>query len=289
MASCDSCPSKGSCKSQGEDCPSSQNTQSTEKTSMYEQLNPKSSVKKVIGICSGKGGVGKSLVTSILASQLSKQGYRVGILDADITGPSIPKAFGLTELLSADEDKVILPAVTKTGIQVVSINLLLENPDAPVLWRGPVIGGLVKQFWKDVRWEGLDVLLIDMPPGTGDVPLTVFQSIPVDGIVLVSTPQDLVSMIVNKARNMALMMQVKVLGFVENMSYIKCGNCGEQIKLFGDNDNVSKAAGEMGCKVLDKMPLDPDITKLVDGGNIEDVPADLLTGTVEVVKSILEK
>ncbi|MCQ2467006.1 MAG: Mrp/NBP35 family ATP-binding protein [Clostridia bacterium] len=291
MASCDSCPSKSSCAShtEGGECPSSSNTQSTEKKSMLEQLNPKASVKKVIGVCSGKGGVGKSLVTSILAAQLSKQGYRVGILDADITGPSIPKAFGLTDFLTADEDKVLLPAVTKTGIQVVSINLLLENPDAPVLWRGPVIGGLVKQFWTDVKWEGLDVLLIDMPPGTGDVPLTVFQSIPVDGIVLVSTPQDLVSMIVNKARNMALMMQVKVLGFVENMSYVKCGKCGEIVKLFGDNNNVEKAAGEMGCKVLDKMPLDPEITKLVDGGDIEDIPADALNGTVEVVKGILNK
>lgn len=287
MASCDSCPSKASCSSQGGDCPSSSGSQ--EPVNTFEQLNPKSSVKKVIGVCSGKGGVGKSLVTSILASQLSKKGYRVGILDADITGPSIPKAFGLTELLTADEDKVLLPAVTKTGIQVVSINLLLENPDAPVLWRGPVIGGLVKQFWTDVKWEGLDVLLIDMPPGTGDVPLTVFQSIPVDGIVLVSTPQDLVSMIVNKARNMALMMRVKVLGFVENMSYVKCGNCGEKIKLFGDNNNVDRAAIEMGVTVLDRLPLDPDITKLVDGGNIEDVPAELLEGSVKVVESILNK
>lgn len=291
MASCDSCPSKGSCSShtEGGECPSSQNSQKDEKQSMLEKLNPKASVKKVIGVCSGKGGVGKSLVTSILAARLAKEGYRVGILDADITGPSIPKAFGLTEFLTADEDKILLPAKTKNGIQVVSINLLLENPDAPVLWRGPVIGGLVKQFWTDVKWEGLDVLLIDMPPGTGDVPLTVFQSIPVDGILLVSTPQDLVSMIVNKARNMALMMQVKVLGFVENMSYVKCGKCGEEIKLFGDNNNVENAAAEMGCKVLDKMPLDPEITKLVDGGNIEDIPEGNLDGTVAIVKSILEK
>lgn len=288
MASCDSCPSKGSCTSQ-DSCPSNNENKAAEPQSMLLPLNAKSSVKKVIGVCSGKGGVGKSLVTSILAARLAKEGYRVGILDADITGPSIPKAFGLTEFLTADEDKILLPAKTKNGIQVVSINLLLENPDAPVLWRGPVIGGLVKQFWTDVKWEGLDVLLIDMPPGTGDVPLTVFQSIPVDGILLVSTPQDLVSMIVNKARNMALMMQVKVLGFVENMSYVKCGKCGEEIKLFGDNNNVENAAAEMGCKVLDKMPLDPEITKLVDGGNIEDIPEGNLDGTVAIVKSILEK
>lgn len=288
MSSCDSCPSKATCTSQSS-CPSA-NSESTNSAPeiTFEKLNDKSSVKKVIGVCSGKGGVGKSLVTSMLAARLARDGFRVGILDADITGPSIPKAFGLKGSLKGDEDKLILPAISHSGIQVVSVNLLLENDDAPVLWRGPVIAGLVKQFWTDVKWDTLDVLLIDMPPGTGDVPLTVFQSIPLDGIVLVSTPQDLVSMIVAKARNMALMMQVKVLGFVENMSFVKCPDCGKEIKLFGDNNNVDKAASEMGVTVLDKLPLDPKITSLIDAGDIEKVPADYLNGTVKMVEDMIE-
>ena len=288
MSSCDSCPSKATCTSQSS-CPSA-NGESTNSAPeiTFEKLNDKSSVKKVIGVCSGKGGVGKSLVTSMLAARLARDGFRVGILDADITGPSIPKAFGLKGSLKGDEDKLILPASSHSGIQVVSVNLLLENDDAPVLWRGPVIAGLVKQFWTDVKWDTLDVLLIDMPPGTGDVPLTVFQSIPLDGIVLVSTPQDLVSMIVAKARNMALMMQVKVLGFVENMSFVKCPDCGKEIKLFGDNNNVDKAASEMGVTVLDKLPLDPKITSLIDAGDIEKVPADYLNGTVKMVEDMIE-
>lgn len=288
MSSCDSCPSKATCTSQSS-CPSA-NGESTNSAPeiTFEKLNDKSSVKKVIGVCSGKGGVGKSLVTSMLAARLARDGFRVGILDADITGPSIPKAFGLKGSLKGDEDKLILPAISHSGIQVVSVNLLLENDDAPVLWRGPVIAGLVKQFWTDVKWDTLDVLLIDMPPGTGDVPLTVFQSIPLDGIVLVSTPQDLVSMIVAKARNMALMMQVKVLGFVENMSFVKCPDCGKEIKLFGDNNNVDKAASEMGVTVLDKLPLDPKITSLIDAGDIEKVPADYLNGTVKMVEDMIE-
>ena len=288
MSACDSCPSKAGCTSQST-CPSANGeNNNTQPESLLEPANPNSSIKKVIGICSGKGGVGKSLVTSILAARLAREGYRVGILDADITGPSIPKAFGLKESLKGDSDKNIIPAVTHSGIEVVSVNLLLENADAPVLWRGPVIAGLVKQFWTDVNWGTLDVLLIDMPPGTGDVPLTVFQSIPVDGIFLVSTPQDLVSMIVNKARNMALMMQVKVLGFVENMSYVKCGKCGEQIKLFGNNENVTKAATEMGCKVTDKMPLDPLIAELVDAGDIEKIPAEYMNGAVEMIEQMIK-
>lgn len=288
MSSCDSCPSKATCTSQSS-CPSA-NGESTNSAPeiTFEKLNDKSSVKKVIGVCSGKGGVGKSLVTSMLAARLARDGFRVGILDADITGPSIPKAFGLKGSLKGDEDKLIIPAISHSGIQVVSVNLLLENDDAPVLWRGPVIAGLVKQFWTDVKWDTLDVLLIDMPPGTGDVPLTVFQSIPLDGIVLVSTPQDLVSMIVAKARNMALMMQVKVLGFVENMSFVKCPDCGKEIKLFGDNNNVDKAASEMGVTVLDKLPLDPKITSLIDAGDIEKVPADYLNGTVKMVEDMIE-
>ena len=288
MSACDSCPSKSGCTSQSS-CPSANGEAKRSSAPSVEPSNANSNIKRVIGVASGKGGVGKSFVTSVLAVLLARKGYKVGVIDADITGPSIPRAFGLKEALVATEENHIIPASTKSGIKAVSLNLLTEDEEAPVVWRGPVISGLVKQFWTDVDWGTLDVLLIDMPPGTGDVPLTVFQAIPVDGIVLVSTPQDLVSMIVNKARNMALMMQVKVLGFVENMSYVKCGNCGEEIKLFGDNNNVENAAAEMGCKVLDKIPLDPAITKLVDGGNIEDIPEGNLDGTVAVVKSILEK
>ena len=284
-SACDSCPSKGGCTSQ-DTCPTANGGASS--APAKEPLSSGSKITRVIGIASGKGGVGKSFVTSVLAVSLARQGLKVGIMDADVTGPSIPQSFGFEDNLRGTEDGYILPAESKTGIKAVSVNLLLENDDAPVLWRGPVIAGLVKQFWTDVNWGTLDVLLIDMPPGTGDVPLTVFQSIPVDGIVLVSTPQDLVSMIVNKARNMALMMQVKVLGFVENMSYVKCGKCGEEIKLFGDNENVKKAAEEMGVSLLDKLPLDPDITKLVDAGEIEKIPQGNLDGTVKLVESMLE-
>ena len=219
-SACDSCPSKDGCTSQGS-CPSLQEK---------DRLASGSSVRKVIGVASGKGGVGKSFVTSVLAVQLARQGYKVGIMDADVTGPSIPQSFGLEENLMATEDELIMPAITKTGIK-----LMLSDKEAPVVWRGPVINSLVKQFWGQVNWGPLDVLLIDMPPGTGDVPLTVFQSIPIDGILLVATAQDLVSMIVNKARNMASMMKVPVLSMVENMSYVKCPHCGERIELSRDH------------------------------------------------------
>ena len=284
MGSCDSCGSKDSCPSAsaGGSCGSS------EPESLIAPLHEKSSVKKVIGVCSGKGGVGKSFVTSVLASRLARDGYRVAILDADVTGPSIPKAFGLKGQLKGDEN-CILPMTSHSGIQIVSVNLVMENEEAPVVWRGPVISGVVKQFWSDVIWENIDVMLIDMPPGTGDVPLTVFQSIPLDGIFLVSTPQDLVSMIVNKARNMALLMQVKVLGFVENMSYTVCKHCGEKTPLFGEEGKVGKAAQEMGVPLLDKLPLDPDITALVDEGHIEKVPNEILSGAVEFVEKMLEE
>lgn len=287
MSACDSCPSKSSCTSQST-CASANGGEQQEQRIPFEKMNDKSSVKKVIGICSGKGGVGKSFVTSVLASRLARDGYNVGILDADITGPSIPKAFGIKESLKGDENKLIIPAVTHSGIKVVSVNLLLENEDAPVLWRGPVIAGLVKQFYTDVKWEGLDVLLIDMPPGTGDVPLTVFQSIPLDGIILVSTAQDLVSMIVNKARNMALMMQVKILGFVENMSSVKCPDCNKIIRIFGKDGTVEAAAKEMGSVLLDSVPLDPSVTTLVDEGHVERVPAGILDGAVKLVEDMLE-
>jgi len=285
MGSCDSCKSKDSCASAqaGGSCGGDSAPES-----LLASLHEKSSVKRVIGVCSGKGGVGKSFVTSVLASRLARDGYRVAILDADVTGPSIPKAFGLKGMLKGDENG-ILPMVSHSGIQIVSVNLVMDNEEAPVVWRGPVISGVVKQFWTDVIWDRIDVMLIDMPPGTGDVPLTVFQSIPLDGIILVSTPQDLVSMIVNKARNMALMMQVKVLGFVENMSYMVCAHCGEKTPLFGEEGKVQKAADEMNVPLFDKLPLDSNVTRLVDEGHIEKVPGDLLAGAVKYVEELIEK
>jgi Mrp family chromosome partitioning ATPase len=276
-SACDSCPSKNGCTSQ-DSCPSRQ---------QKDQLAAGSSVKKVIGVASGKGGVGKSFVTSVLAVQLARQGYKVGIMDADITGPSIPQSFGLEDNLLATDDQLIVPAETKTGIKAVSVNLVLADKEAPVIWRGPVLNSLVKQFWGQVNWGPLDVLLIDMPPGTGDVPLTVFQSIPIDGILLVATAQDLVSMIVNKARNMASMMKVPVLGMVENMSYVKCPHCGDRIELYGDGKAIEKSAAEIGSTVLDKLPLDPEVTKLVDSGNAESVAEDILEGTVSMCKKLL--
>ncbi len=280
-SACDSCPSKNGCTSQ-DSCPSANGI-------VKDPLASGSSVKTVIGVASGKGGVGKSFVTSVLAVQLARKGYKVGIMDADVTGPSIPQSFGLTENLRANEDQLIMPAVTSSGIKTVSINLLLDNKESPVIWRGPVLSSLLKQFWGQTNWETLDVLLIDMPPGTGDVPLTVFQSVPIDGIVLVATSQDLVSMIVNKARNMASMMKVPVLGMVENMSYIKCPHCGEEIRLYGDGSSIEKSAADVGSKVTDKLPLDPEVTKLVDSGNVEKVAEDLLAGTTEMITGLIEK
>ena len=274
-SACDSCPSKNGCTSQ-DSCPSLQ---------QKDQLAAGSSVKKVIGVASGKGGVGKSFVTSVLAVQLARQGYKVGIMDADVTGPSIPQAFGLVDNLLANEENLIMPEVTKSGIKAVSINLLLQDKEAPVIWRGPVLASLIKQFWSEVNWGPLDVLLIDMPPGTGDVPLTVFQSIPIDGILLVATAQDLVSMIVN----MASMMNVPVLGMVENMSYVKCPHCGDRIELYGDGTTIEKSAAEIGAAVLDKLPLDPEVTKLVDSGNVESVAEDLLEGAVSMCKKLLDQ
>ena len=285
MSSCDSCKSKDQCGSASSGSCPGEGEQSPE--SFREKLHAESSIGIVIGLCSGKGGVGKSLVTSVLAAKLAREGYRVGILDADVTGPSIPKAFGLSGQLSGSSAG-IMPVITHSGIQVVSVNLLLENEEQPVIWRGPVIAGVVKQFWTDVIWKELDVLLIDMPPGTGDVPLTVFQAIPLDGVILVSTPQDLVSMVVNKARNMALMMKVRILGFVENMSYITCTHCGEQLPIFGTG-GVDKAAAELNVPVFDKVAVDPFVTALVDAGEIEKIHTDMLDGTVRFVAGLIDK
>ncbi len=285
MSSCTSCQSKNSCPSAGEgQCPSGGQEQVPERQTFDEPHNL-ASVRSIIGVCSGKGGVGKSMVTSLIALELAKKGLTVGILDADVTGPSIPKAFGLRGKLSGSEDG-IFPAQTHLGIQVVSINLMLENPEAPVIWRGPVVSGVVRQFWTDVIWDGLDVLLIDMPPGTGDVPLTVFQSIPLDGIIVVSTPQDLVSMIVKKSRNMALMMGVHILGFVENMSAIRCPDCGKEIALFGPG-YTAKAAAEMNVPLLDRLPIDPQLAELCDAGKLESYDQTMLDGAVSAIMAAL--
>ncbi len=226
-----------------------------------------SNVKKVIGVVSGKGGVGKSLVTSLLAVAMQRKGYRVGILDADITGPSIPKAFGLKERATGTSTG-IFPVTSKTGIEVMSINLLLDNDTDPVVWRGPVIAGAVKQFWTDVIWKDIDYMFIDMPPGTGDVPLTVFQSLPVNGIVIVTSPQELVSMIVEKAVNMANMMNVPVLGMVENMSFFRCPDCGKVYSIFGES-HIEKVAAAHGITRVAKLPINPKVASAVDAGCVE--------------------
>ena len=226
-----------------------------------------SNVKKVIGVVSGKGGVGKSMVTSLLAVSESRRGKKVAVLDADITGPSIPKAFGIVDTAVAD-DKFLLPVETATGIKVMSMNCLLEDETSPVIWRGPVIAGVIKQFWTDVRWGEIDTMFVDCPPGTGDVPLTVFQSLPINGIVIVTTPQDLVSMIVEKAVKMAEMMNVPIVGIVENMSYFTCLDCGKQHSIFGDS-HIDEIASEHGIKNVVKLPIVSDLRESVDSGIIE--------------------
>jgi Mrp family chromosome partitioning ATPase len=231
-------------------------------------------IQKVVAVASGKGGVGKSLVTSLLAVELSRKGKRVGILDADITGPSIPKIFGVEGKAEVSE-LGIFPSLTTGGIKIISVNLLLDRDDMPVVWRGPIISGTVKQFWTDVIWGELDYLLIDMPPGTGDVPLTVFQSIPVNGLIVVASPQDLVALIVKKAYNMAKMMNIPILGIIENMSYLQCPDCGKRIELFGKSKLAENAAA-LSTKVLGKMPIDPKFAELCDKGEIEKYQQDYL-------------
>lgn len=250
--------------------------------SLLASLNPHASVKKVIAVVSGKGGVGKSTVTSMLAVAMARKGRRVGVLDADITGPSAPTAFGVTECQGASEDG-LYPALSRGGIQVMSINLLLDDPAAPVVWRGPVIAGAVKQFWTDVIWEDVDYLFVDMPPGTGDVPLTVFQSLPVDGVVIVTSPQDLVSMIVSKAVKMANMMHIPVLGFVENYSYLECPDCGKKIQVFGES-HLDEIASGLGLPVLARLPIDPSIAAAYDNGLMETVNTDCVNGVLEAIE-----
>ena len=249
------------CSTCGESC-----SQRQEPQSLLKELNPAARVGKVYGVVSGKGGVGKSMVTSQLAVTMQRRGHNVAVLDADITGPSIPKAFGIHGRAAATQD-AILPVITGTGIQLMSVNLLLEHETDPVIWRGPVIGGVVQQFWTDVAWD-VDYLFVDMPPGTGDVPLTVFQSLPVDGIIIVTTPQDLVTMIVKKAYNMAKMMNVPIIGLVENMSYFECPDCKKKYNIFGES-KIDEVAKELGVPVLARLPIDPKTASLVDKGAVE--------------------
>ena len=245
----------------------SSNCSSKDAQDMRIPSGPFSNVKKVIGVVSGKGGVGKSLVTSLLASAMQARGNACAVLDADITGPSIPKSFGIKTRAKADETG-LLPEESKLGVKIMSINLLLESEESPVVWRGPVISGVIQQFWKDVAWGDVDYMFVDMPPGTGDVSLTVFQNLPVDGIIIVTSPQDLVTMIVKKAFNMAKLMNIPVLGLVENMSYVVCPDCGKEIKVFGES-KIDEIAAEMGVPVLAKIPIDPKTASLVDKGAIE--------------------
>lgn len=264
------------------DCSTCSSKDCKEKQNLKEKQNEKSNIKKVIGIVSGKGGVGKSLVTSLLAVMARKKGFNTAILDADITGPSIPKIFGLKEKSHAIDDKYLAPVKTKTDISVMSINLLLENDNDPVVWRGPVIAGAVKQFWTDVVWGEVDYMFVDMPPGTGDVPLTVFQSLPLDGIIVVTSPQELVSMIVGKAVKMANLMNIPVLAIVENMSYFKCPDCEKVINIFGES-NIDEVAKEFNIDTISKLPINPNFAKLADNGNIESFSENYLDNILEKI------
>lgn len=268
------------CSSCGETC----SEREKQENSFRVELGAHSTVKKVIGIVSGKGGVGKSLVTSLLAVNMQKRGRKTAILDADITGPSIPKAFGISEKAKGCEFG-ILPEKSKLGIDIMSINLLLENDTEPVVWRGPVIAGTVKQFWSDVVWEDEEFMFVDMPPGTGDVPLTVFQSLPVDGIIIVTSPQELVSMIVTKAVNMAKLMNIPILGIVENMSYIECPDCGKKLNIFGES-HIDDTAKSHGLKVLAKIPIIPGLAEAVDNGLIEDADTKFMDTVCDKIEEL---
>lgn len=270
----------GSCSA---DCGS----RKADKNDFREALAPESSVKKVIGIVSGKGGVGKSLVTSMLAVSMNRKGKRTAILDADITGPSIPMAFGAAHesIGTTPDGKLMIPVKSLEGVEIMSANLLLENETDPIIWRGPVIAGAVKQFWSETLWQDIDYMFVDMPPGTGDVPLTVFQSLPVDGIIIVTSPQELVGMIVTKAVNMARKMDIPILGVVENMSYLECPDCGKKISVFGES-HVEEVAKENEIPVLAKIPIRPEITKSVDEGTVEYVKAEFLDTAVEAIKKL---
>lgn len=258
-----------------------------DKVDFSEKPHEMSKIKKVIGVVSGKGGVGKSLLTSMLATTMNRRGHHSAILDADITGPSIPKAFGMEKKAVANKYG-LLPNKSKTGIDVMSINLILERDTDPVVWRGPIIASTVKQFWTDVIWEDVDYMFIDMPPGTGDVPLTVFQSIPVDGIIIVTSPQELVSMIVTKAVRMAEIMNIPIIGLVENMSYFKCPSCHEEHRIFGDS-HIESIAKEHNLKILAKLPIDPKIAEACDTGDIESIDTHYFDYIGEILEDIDEK
>ncbi|MCQ2575705.1 MAG: Mrp/NBP35 family ATP-binding protein [Treponema sp.] len=262
---------------------------SCEERDLKAHLRAGSSVKKVIGIVSGKGGVGKSLVTSLLASKVCKDGFKTAILDADITGPSIPESFGMGDARATamENEDALNPVITDSGIQLMSMNFLLQNENDPVIWRGPVIGGAVKQFWTDVAWKDVDFMFVDMPPGTGDVPLTVFQSLPVDGIIVVSTPQQLVRVIVEKAVNMANMMNIPILGLVENMSYVKCPDCDKKITVFGKS-NIDEIAKNFNLPVLARIPMEESTTSAVDAGDVESLDIPELADAAAAVEKLLK-
>ncbi len=275
-----------SCTHDCSTCSASCGSRKPDKSEFLAPANKYSKVKKIIGVVSGKGGVGKSFVTSNMAAILQRKGYQCGILDADVTGPSIPKAFGITGPAEAN-DEGIFPVETATGIRVMSVNLLLPDEEMPVVWRGPVIAGTVKQFYSDVMWGEVDYLFVDMPPGTGDVPLTVFQSLPVDGIIIVTSPQDLVSMIVAKAVNMAVQMDVPILGIVENYSYFECKKCGEKHAIFGES-RIEEVAAKHGLQVLAKLPIDPEAAATVDAGGVEAISNDALEEMAPVLENLLK-
>ncbi len=256
------------------------------KADFQEKLSAGSAVKRVVGVVSGKGGVGKSLVTALMACRLRARNHRVGILDADITGPSIPRAFGLHENVGVTPDgKLLLPSVSQTGIEIISSNMILEHETDPVIWRGPVIAGAVKQFWGETLWQDIEYLFVDMPPGTGDVPLTVFQSLPVDGILIVTSPQELVSMIVAKAVNMAKKMEIPILGLIENMSYLECPDCKKKIPIFGES-RIEETTKEYGIPVLARIPLRPEIARSIDEGTAEYINADFLDAAADAVEQL---
>lgn len=286
MAEEKQCASASSCgKSSCEGCPSKAGANGAPAGNPFAiETNPNSRVKHVIGVVSGKGGVGKSFVTGTLAGQLIRKGYKVGVLDADITGPSVPKMFGVHGPAVGD-DNGTFPIVAEDGTKIMSINLLLDDEEKPVIWRGPVIAGAVKQFWTDVQWEDVDYLLVDMPPGTGDVPLTCFQSLPLDGIIIVTSPQELVSLIVKKAYNMAEMMNVPVLGVVENYSYVECPDCGKHINIFGES-HIEQTAAELGIRVLGKLPLKAEYAAAVDAGRVYEIDNEYIAAAAEIVSLI---
>ena len=268
------------CNNCGETC----SERSNEQLDFSAPENSSSHTNKVIGVVSGKGGVGKSLITSLMAVSMCRRGHKVAILDADITGPSIPKSFGIHDQLVADEDGII-PAESRTGIKLMSVNLMLKNETDPVIWRGPILAGTVKQFWTDTKWGDIDYMFVDMPPGTGDVPLTVFQSLPLNGILIVTSPQELVGMIVEKAANMAEMMNIPVLGIIENMSYFKCNECGKEHRIFGES-HLEEIADRSGISEIARLPIDPAIAAACDSGNIEELDVPWLDNTVDMLETL---